>query len=482
MKLVDLIQTSLKKSILSQRELEATSIEKAGENLTPNMRALRLTMGVATQLLSMGASASSVAHNALGITRTYCTRPVHVDVSYTIITISQDRGSEREPLTLVRSAVMREANYQTIQRLQRLAKYIRTKHLTLAEAEKEYDHILATQKDHPNWVRHVSSGGIAAGISILYSGSAPIIALTFVIGMLISWGTNRLYKYGMSAFFVQALAALFATLMATGLTWAMNSGYIDFLPYINPTLIIISGIVLLVAGMMIVSALQDAIDEYYLTASARLLKVVMLTGGIVMGVAAGLYVAQRLDISFATTPDRLALSTTSYQYIGAALVAAMFALSNHARIVAALLAAGIGAFGYYCSLLGVAAGLGIIPSYGLAAAVIGFAATILSRVWQIPSMAIVSAGIIPLVPGLSLYNGLMHVIQNPTWTLQFDEGVSMLVRALMIAVTIAAGATFGAMIGRPMRRKALQIHNQLPFRKLSRKRPKPSETTPVIEP
>ncbi len=69
-----------------------------------------------------------------------------------------------------------------------------------------------------------------------------------------------------------------------------NYEALDIISYINPTLIAISGIVLLVAGMMIVGALQDAIDEYYLTATARILKVIMKTGGIVLGVTIGLYI------------------------------------------------------------------------------------------------------------------------------------------------------------------------------------------------
>ena len=445
------------------------------------MRALRLTMGISSHLLSMGSSASNVVHLALGITNTYCTRRVHVDISYTVITVSQDRGVNREPLTLTRSIVATDTNYQTVQRLQRLGKMIRTKQLTLDAAEKEFDHIIATQKWYPNWVRYAASAGLASGVSILYDGSLVIVALTFVIGFLLRWGVTKLYKHGVPAFFVQAAAALFATLAAGSISWAMSSGYLDMISYVNPTLIIISGIVLLVSGMMIVAALQDAIDEYYITASARILKVVMLTGGIVMGVATGLYIIKRFGIEFATTPDRLSINTITYQYIGAAIIAGMFALGSNSKALTALLAGAIGAFGYYCALLGIDLGLGVVPAYGIAAAVIGFSATLFTRLCRIPSMAVINAGIIPLVPGLSLYNGLMHVIQNPTWTLQFDHGVSILIQAFLIAITIAAGATFGNLVGRPVRRRIVRLHNQLPIRKLSSKPVKTNETVPPIE-
>ena len=56
-------------------------LEKIDESLTPNMRALRLAMTIAEQRLSMGVVARDVVRMAQGITRTYCRRPVHVDVS-----------------------------------------------------------------------------------------------------------------------------------------------------------------------------------------------------------------------------------------------------------------------------------------------------------------------------------------------------------------------------------------------------------------
>ena len=88
------------------------SLEKIDDSLTPNMRALRLTMTIAEQLLSMGVVAHDVVRLSLGITETYCRRPVHMDVCYTLITISQDRGVDREPLTMIRVMVPDYANKQ----------------------------------------------------------------------------------------------------------------------------------------------------------------------------------------------------------------------------------------------------------------------------------------------------------------------------------------------------------------------------------
>ncbi len=122
-------------------------LEKIDESLTPNMRALRLAMTIAEQLLSMGVVARDVVRMAQGITRTYCRRPVHVDVSYTLVTISQDRGVSHEPLTMARVIVPDDPNYQLIQALQLLALDIRRKQLSLEEAEERLQQIL---KNPPN--------------------------------------------------------------------------------------------------------------------------------------------------------------------------------------------------------------------------------------------------------------------------------------------------------------------------------------------
>jgi uncharacterized membrane protein YjjP (DUF1212 family) len=67
-------------------------------------------------------------------------------------------------------------------------------------------------------------------------------------------------------FFQQFAGAGFITLIAAGITEATAQG-VGFFVGVDPTLVVVGGIVMLVAGMTIVGAAQDAIDEFYLTAS-----------------------------------------------------------------------------------------------------------------------------------------------------------------------------------------------------------------------
>ena len=250
---------------------------------------------------------------------------------------------------------------------------------------------------------------------------------------------------------------LLITLAAGAAQWL--NGWLGW--QVDTTMLVISGIVLLVAGLMIVGAFQDAIDEYYVTANARLLRVTMATMGIVVGVMTGLYIIQRFGISFPATPDRLGLAADiRAQYLGALIIAAGFAAGNHARLFGMLIAGGVGVLGWWISSALVGP-LGVVIASGVAATVVGLMSVLLSRLWRFPSVAIIAAGIVPLVPGLSLYNGLMGVIENPPTDPEFLLSLAILARAIMIGVAIAIGASLGNMIGRPVRRGMIRWYNKL---------------------
>ena len=459
-----LVSRSLARLIATREEEKKVAVEKAdGSSLTPNMRALRLTMTLSDQLLSMGMPASSVVHLALGIANTYCTRKVHIDVSYNQIIISQDRGVEREPLTLIRTTAPRSTNYRTMQQLQSLAIDIEHGNVVLDDAETRLDFIIDRVKNYPNWFTYIAGGGLSAGSAILYTGSISMVILAFVVGTFVAWLIAKFAKIALPSFFTQIAASLFVTLVTAGLTWLVSQGYVNAIESINPTIITISGIVLLVAGMAIVGAFQDAIEEYYVTATARILRVAMMTMGIVLGVGIGLYITKNLGISFTVTPDRLTFASASYQYIGAVIISASFALGNHAIVTSALLTGVVGFLGYWIFLATSGLGVTTIPSYAAAGLFIGFVAALVSRAWRMPSLAVVNAGIVPLVPGLTLYNGLMGIVSPAD-----VNDPNLLIRAILIAIAIAAGASFGLIIGRPTRRSVIALQNSLPQRKLHR--------------
>lgn len=466
MSLLSNIGTFYDKILASEGGAKEIIAERYGETITPNMRALRLSMTVADYLVAMGVAASDVTDVCLSITDRYCERKVSIEIIATVLMFSQDRGNEREPLTLIRSVHSREVNSALIQDIEDIVNEIHEGKLSLDTAEVRLEKLLEKPKTYPQWALILGSSSISAGTGALLSGSPLMITLSFIVGGFISYMLIVLTKLRMPAFFIQVIAAAIATLIAALVTWLGNHGVAQ-LQGLDPNLIIIGGIIMLVAGLAIVSAVEDAIDEYYITANARILRVVMLTAGIIFGIVVGLYIAKNLGVNMAINTNRGLDGTIGWQYVGATVIAAGYALSVNTRFSGIILSGLIGAGGWAVYSLTTPIFTPVVGSF-LAASAVGAGAALLARWLRTPASTMITAGIISLVPGLSLFNGLMVIIigaDKAGSSLEF--GTLILLNALLLALAIAAGASFGNLVARPVRRTLILAHNALPRRKLN---------------
>ncbi|MCB9820184.1 threonine/serine exporter family protein [Candidatus Nomurabacteria bacterium] len=440
--------------------------DKFDESLTPNLRALRLSMSMADALLSMDVAASDVVDMTLGVTDTYCKRKVQIEIVSTLLMFSQDRGDDREPLTLIRAVGSRDVNMRQIQRIQELIRSIHKGKLTLEQAEKKFDYIMDHPERYPLWLRTIGNALISAGVGMLVTASPIIVVIMFLAGALTDNIVRIMSKRRMPAFFVQIVAACFITMIAGLVAWLSHEGIAPILNDVDPNYIVVGGIIMLAAGMTVVGAVQDAIDEYYITANARLLGVVMMTAGIVVGVVIGVYIMRTLGIWMDLSPTSSSRIDLPLQYTGATLLAAGYAIGRHATMLGVVLSGLIG-FITYASFLALNMGsLSAIAASGVAAAIAGALATLSSRVSRIPSIVLASAGIITLVPGLTLFNGLMGIfVDSNSWTID-NTGSALLLKALFIALSVAGGVSFGILFTRPLRRTLTRAKRVLPRRKL----------------
>ena len=123
---------------------------------------------------------------------------------------------------------------------------------------------------HPysEWVTSAGNAGIAPGVTLLFTVSWQILVIDFITGLdvdrLLVWTSAR----RLPPFFSQLAGAAFITLVATGVS-ALGSHGVSILLSVDPTLIVVGEIILPIAGMTAVGAIQDAIDQFYVTASAR---------------------------------------------------------------------------------------------------------------------------------------------------------------------------------------------------------------------
>ena len=202
--------------------------------------------------------------------------------------------------------------------------------------------------------------------------------------------------------------------------------------------------------MKFVAAGQDAIDGFYVTATARLLQVVMLTAGVVAGLVSGLKIAMRLGAYIYISTDPIRYGAVPVQYIGAILAAVCFVVGGFAswRMIAL---AGTGAalawFGFKAMQAMIAGD--VFPDF-VGAFLAAFVVTLLVRRSTIPGFALVNGSILILVPGMRLFRGLLEMVgTNYDPPAPSDGGTTLLI-AVGVALAIAAGASLGMFLGRPV--------------------------------
>jgi uncharacterized membrane protein YjjB (DUF3815 family) len=192
---------------------------------------------------------------------------------------------------------------------------------------------------------------------------------------------------------------------------------------------------------------QDAISGYNVTAAGRFVEVSMMTAGLIAGVVLSLNLGLRLGLPsvpaahLASSLLRLPLQT----FAGAA-AAVCFALASYATprsVLVAGMAGGAGAVGYSVLLL---SGLGPITASALAATMIGFAGGVISRRLRIPPLVIAVAGMVPLLPGLTIYRGLYEMAVEGNYA-----GLSTVMTAASVALALAAGVVLGEYLAQPVR-------------------------------
>lgn len=440
----------------------AFTVEKVGPTLTPNLRALRLAMTASDLLLSMGIPANNVVARALDITEAYCDQPVNVTINYNHLYISQIRGLEDEPLTLIRPIPARDINNMSIHAVQKLIYEIRCGKLSLTEAETRMDRILNYPANYPTWVPLLANAAIAPTIILMYSTNWRVITLTAVAAVLVNAMLIWLGRKLITPFFRQVIASGFVTLFAAACAWLAHKN-VSFFMGLHPTLIVVGGIFLLISGLAIVGAVQDALEEYYLTATARLMRVTMLTGGIVTGILIGIYIAKKAKMGITVSPNPLPLTAPHFQIIGGALAGAAQALATQTRLRAVIWAGIIGGSSLAIMYAATHFGVSIIPATGVAALFVGLIASLTSRLWRTPSTGIVASGILPLVPGLSLFTALMQLVHYQPGNPLFMVGVSTTFNTIGAALVIAMGASLGSLLGRPFHRNVTRKRNFEPF-------------------
>jgi uncharacterized membrane protein YjjP (DUF1212 family) len=431
---------------VTETEAESTTAPRPDPDAIAHA-VLDLAMRVGDALMSAGMSANDAVVLMLRIAHRYGLRRVHVDVTYTSISCSYYPTPGGPPLTAIRIVQRNIVDYTRVRRLSRLIGRIESG-LSIKEATAAFDRIRSAGHPYPRFVSFLSNAAVGPAVSLLFTLSWKVMLITFLTNCVVDRTLAALDRRRVPPFFRQFGAAGLIVAVAATITYWGRHG-VAFLSDVDTSLVVVGGIIMLVTGMMIVGAVQDAIDEFYVTASARVFEVLLRTAGIVAGIVVALRVAQQVGAPLTISARPAAFGPLGAQFIAVALIATFYAVWAYSDGVTIALAATMSALGWLGYTTTIRLGAGDVLANATGALLAALITTLLVRRTSVPGFGLISAALLPLVPGLALYNGLLQLV-GPAGQADQSGGASSLLRALGIALGIGAGASLGTFLGRPI--------------------------------
>ena len=411
-------------------------------------------------LIANGTTSSDAIAQIRTVTSSYGLHYCHVDITVNTITINAVIGSEeRTPVTVFRVVTMMSENYHKLQEADRLIRSIRAGATRPELAEKILDEIDRSPIPYRN-TRYLAGWAVmGAAVSILLGGDW-LMALIGGITAFLIMGFNKVLSHNdLPYFFHCVLGGFLATIPA--------AIFYDFSASIGhtivPSQVIASGIVVLLAGLTLVQSLLDGITGSPVTASARFFQTLLNTGGIVAGVAMGIFFSEQLGVHLPPIETMMAkpsLDSVVFRILGSAFAAGGFAVTcfaEKAAIFLSFVTAATGAAIYY--LFFIPFGTDRFMATAACATVVGLAGGLIARRYLISPVITAVAGVTPFLPGSGIYRGMYAVINE-----QMVVGMDNLFSAIATCMALAGGVVFGEWLARRLRAP----QHYLPYRAFKR--------------
>jgi uncharacterized membrane protein YjjP (DUF1212 family) len=411
------------------------AVQKPAEAGPPVGRVLDLTLRIGELLLAGGEGAEDVEASMFAVAHSYGLDRCEPTVTFTMLSITHQPSLVGDPVSANRTVRRRGTDYTRLSAVYRLVADISAPEVevSLEEAYRRLAVIRRNRHPYPGWMLSAAAGLLAGAASTLVGGGVLVFfaaALGAVLGDRLAWlcagrGLPEFYQFVVAAMPPAAIGV------------ALKLSEIDV---VKSSAVITGGLFALLPGRALVAAVQDGLTGYYITASARLLEVMYLFIGIIMGVLIVIYIGLQLNAQ--PNPDEVLLITPRPLIQTAAAMVLVFTFAvllqqERSTVWIVTLNGGVAWVTY--GALHYAGGIPPVPSTAVAAGLVGLFGQLFSRIRFASALPYVTAAIGPLLPGSATYYGLLLIAEN-----RLNEGLGSLTNAAAIALAIAIGVNLGA--------------------------------------
>lgn len=412
---------------------------------------LDFCLRVGELLLSSGAGAADVSVTMRALANHYELRQVELDVTFASLSMGAEAEAGRPLLLAMRQVKLREIDYFDLTEVDDLVRNVLNEEIELAEARRALARIVSSARHRPRIAVTLGWGVMCAGVAVQFGGGPIVIAIAFLSAVCIDRLQTLLARRRLPTFYQQVAGGALATMLVV-IAHAIG------IP-LDPSLVITSSIVMLLAGIGFMGALQDALTGFYITANARVLEAVLATAGIIAGVSAGLSIANLFGVELGDlVPGQLSITTATVSAVGAAIASAAFAYASHAPNRSLLPIAGIGAVAMVIFQVVVAPDVGRAWGAGVAAFFVGLVSYGIAGRVRVPPLVVLVPAVVPQLPGVSIYRALSLLAAGGEQT---SHGLLALITAGSVSMALAAGVILGEYVAQPVKREARRLENRL---------------------
>ncbi|AWW38349.1 MULTISPECIES: threonine/serine ThrE exporter family protein [Streptomyces] len=411
---------------------------KAEEGGPAVPRVLDLTLRIGELLLAGGEGAEDVEAAMFAVCRSYGLDRCEPNVTFTLLSISYQPSLVDDPVTASRTVRRRGTDYTRLAAVFQLVDDLSDPetHISLEDAYRRLAEMRRNRHPYPTWVLTAATGLLAGAASVLVGGDVIVFfaaALGAMLGDRLAWLSAA---RGLPEFYQFTVAAMPPGAVGVALTLA----HVD----VRASAVITGGLFALLPGRALVAGVQDGLTGFYITAAARLLEVMYLFVGIVVGVLVMLYFGVQLGAQLNPEAALSIAERPVVQIAASMLLSLTFAVllqQERATVLAVTLNGGVAWCVY--GAMHFAGGLSPVASTAVAAGLVGLFGQLLSRYRYASALPYTTAAIGPLLPGSATYFGLLSIAQNDV-----NEGLGSLTQAAALAMAIAIGVNLGSEISR----------------------------------
>ncbi len=405
-------------------------------------KALDFALNLAETMFRYGAGALEVETSIIAVTAAFGLDHIEVDITNQSVVINYS-AKDQTPTTVLRVVRSWTNNYAGLTAIHRLVSDIADGGVSRTEAAQRLDEITHRPKPFPRWMVTAAFGIFAAAI-VGFVGGTPLASLIgFVSCILVDLVSRKLGEWRVPEFFSVATSSALVTLIAMLFWWLQVP--------ISPALVVVGGILLLLPTGRLVSATQDAINGFPVTAAGRFLSAILVFAALVAGIAVALMAGAALGI-----PELEVLESSGSQYpwpvvaLLTFVAVAMICVAEQTDVRLVVPTSLVAVAGYLLMVSVMAAGVGYRLAPALAAILIGALSRVVALRLGAPQLVVAVPAVLFLYPGLTIFRSM--------YMLTIDSGVASdgafgLFNALTIVLAVAAGVVLGDNLARPFTRK-----------------------------